>query len=130
VSSPCPCGRTGALGVLTYERCCGRYLDDPNVALPDPESLMRSRYTAFARGRADWLLATWDPSTRPRSLDLAPGLRWCGLDVLEASEDGDEGRVRCVARWVDASGRKGMLREDSRFVRREGRWFYVDGDVT
>ena len=44
---------------------------------------MRSRYSAYALGLSDYLLATWHPSTRPASLDLhgQPPLRWLGLDV-------------------------------------------------
>ena len=29
------------------------------------EALMRSRFEAFRDGDADWLLASWHPSTRP-----------------------------------------------------------------
>lgn len=129
MTSTCPCGRVGALGALPYGRCCGRYLDDPSLLPPTPEALMRSRYTAHALGRVDWLLATWDPAHRPRSLDLDPGLRWTGLEIRSSSEDGDTGRVGFTARWSDARGGQGVLREDSRFVRRQGRWFYVDGVV-
>ncbi|MFN8076607.1 MAG: YchJ family metal-binding protein [Kineosporiaceae bacterium] len=128
MTTPCPCGRPGALGVLTYDRCCGRYLDDPATPPPDPESLMRSRYTAYATGRADWLLATWDVSTRPRRVEIDPALEWAGLEVVASSEDGDVGRVQFVARWTEA-GQPGVLREDSRFVRRGGSWFYVDGTL-
>ena len=33
---------------------------------------MRSRFTAFALGDADYLLRTWHPDTRPESLELDP----------------------------------------------------------
>ena len=36
---------------------------------------MRSRFSAFARGDAGYLLRSWHPSTRPTSLDLDDGLR-------------------------------------------------------
>jgi len=128
VTTACPCGRGGALGALPYERCCGRYLDDPTTPAPDPESLMRSRYTAYARSRSDYVLATWDAARRPRALDLDPGMRWTGLTVLDSAEDGDTGRVRFEARYTDPRGRDGVLHENSRFVRRDGHWFYLDGD--
>lgn len=123
----CPCGRPGPLGALPYERCCGRYLEDPSAPPPDPESLMRSRYTAHVRGRADWLWDTWDAAHRPEVIELDPDLIWEGLDVVAATQDGDRGRVEFVARWRDGAGRPGSMRERSRFVRREGHWLYVDG---
>jgi SEC-C motif-containing protein len=41
---------------------------------------MRSRYSAFAVGDPAYLLATWHPSTRPRSLSLDDDVRRTGLD--------------------------------------------------
>ena len=57
----CPCG----LGD-DYESCCGRL--HAGVPAPTAESLMRSRYSAFAVGDAGYLLRTWHPSGRPRTL--------------------------------------------------------------
>ena len=71
----CPCGRTGTFGASSYLQCCGRYLEPDSrqyLQAPDAEHLMRSRYTAHARGAAAYLLATWAPSHRPASLDLDP----------------------------------------------------------
>jgi SEC-C motif-containing protein len=128
---PCPCGRAGTFGGgLPYERCCGRYLDDAATAAPDAESLMRSRYTAYVRGRRDYLRATWDAAHRPTGLDLDPGVTWLGLEILDAPlADGDRAEVEFVARLRDATGRSRRLHERSRFVRRGGRWAYLDGDV-
>ena len=66
---------------------------------------MRSRYSAFVRGDAAYLLATWHPSTRPASLDLEPGLRWLGLEVRAHRETGpDRAEVEFVARSRPATG--------------------------
>jgi SEC-C motif-containing protein len=90
---------------------------------------MRSRYSAFVNGLPDYLLATWHASTRPATLEPdPPGLRWLGLDVRRhASQDADHATVEFVAR-SKLGGRAQRLHETSRFVREEGRWFYVDGD--
>ncbi|MEJ8859347.1 YchJ family metal-binding protein [Variovorax robiniae] len=128
---PCPCGRTDARArPLTYAQCCGRYLDDFGATpAPDAESLMRSRYTAFVRQRADYLLATWHESKRPSRVSFDAGVRWLGLEVrARRLVDETHAEVEFVARQRDATGRASRLVERSRFVREDGRWFYVDGD--
>jgi SEC-C motif-containing protein len=128
----CPCGRTDVTGkVLAYLHCCGRWLEDDFAGrpAPDAESLMRSRYTAFVLGRADYLLATWHPRTRPGSLELDPGMKWLGLQVRSRHGEGDQSQVEFVAR-SRLQGRAQRLHERSRFVRQsDGRWYYVDGDI-
>ena len=90
---------------------------------------MRSRYAAFALERADYLLSTWHPSTRPAELRLEPGVKWLGLEVKQHQViDADHAEVEFVARQRDRSGRAVRLHERSRFVREGGRWYYLDGD--
>ncbi|MGV3728900.1 YchJ family protein [Hydrogenophaga sp.] len=123
IKDPCPCGRA-----LDFAACCGRYLGT-GVPAPDAESLMRSRYTAFVRGDVAHLLATWHASRRPASLDLDAGVKWLGLDVKRhRALDADHAEVAFVAR-SRVQGRGQRLQERSRFVREDGWWFYVDGDV-
>ena len=94
---------------------------------------MRSRYSAFVRERADYLLATWHASTRPATLDFAPNTKWLGLDVLDhRTLSADRAKVEFVARWRVA-GLAVRLHERSRFERHADeqgvqRWWYVDGD--
>lgn len=89
---------------------------------------MRSRYTAFTIGDADYLERTWHPRTRPGSVTLDPDVTWEGLEVLDTETDGDAGTVAFRARWRDGDER-GVLAERSTFARRAQRWFYVDGDI-
>ena len=127
----CPCGRLNARQKsLAYADCCGRFLDHwDTTPAPDAESLMRSRYTAFVAERADYLQATWHPSTRPATLEFDAGAKWLGLAVRSHRGTGpDQAEVAFVARYRVA-GRAVRLSETSRFVREGGRWFYVDGDV-
>lgn len=121
----CPCGSNGK-----YTDCCGQYLDGDEAA-PTAGALMRSRYTAYTLGREDYLLATWHHSTRPASLDLAtePRSKWLGLGVKRhEQQDEKHATVEFVARYK-VKGRAHRLHEASRFVREDGRWFYVDGDI-
>jgi SEC-C motif-containing protein len=112
-----------------YADCCGRYVDHfGDAPAPDAEHLMRSRYSAFVLERADYLLATWHPSTRPASLDFDEATKWLGLDVREHKATGaDTAEVEFVARYR-LQGRAVRLHERSRFVREDVRWLYVDGD--
>ena len=124
MTEPCPCGRPRT----AYAACCGRYLDGGEAA-PDAEHLMRSRYTAFVRGRTDYLLASWHASTRPAALDLEPGIKWLGLEVRSHRRiDDTHAEVEFVAR-SRVAGRGQRLHECSRFVCEGGRWYYVDGDL-
>jgi len=128
--SPCPCGKSAGKKPLNYVNCCGRYVEDyEHTPAPDAESLMRSRYCAYVLRRADYLLATWDAARRPASLAFEPGIKWLGLSVRAFDTPApDHAEVEFVAR-SRLDGRGMRLHERSRFTRRGGRWFYVDGEM-
>ena len=127
-STSCPCGRTTAKGQpLALAACCGVY--HAGQPAPDAESLMRSRYSAFVLGDVPYLLATWHSSQRPAELTLEAGAKWLGLDIRQHRVTGDQtAEVEFVARFR-VGGKAVRQHERSRFVREDGRWFYVDGDV-
>jgi SEC-C motif domain protein len=92
---------------------------------------MRSRYTAFVVGDVRYLAESWHPATRPADLTLDPALRWTGLEIVAtaAGAPGDaRGVVEFRAGWRQG-GDGGELHERSRFVRQNGRWWYVEGEV-
>ena len=128
-SATCPCGRTDARGrALRFADCCSPCLNQQRPA-SDAEALMRSRYSAFVLERADYLRATWHASTCPAQLDLDPAAKWLGLEVrAHHRADADHAEVEFVARFRVA-GRAVRQHERSRFVREQGCWWYVDGDV-
>lgn len=128
-AAACPCGREAKGKAVAYSACCGRFVDHWDTSpAPDAEHLMRSRYTAFVRENAPYLLATWHHSQRPPELAFEPGAKWLGLQVKHfAAADADTAEVEFVARFRVA-GRAVRLHERSRFVREDGRWFYVDGE--
>jgi len=122
---PCPCqsGRS-------YAQCCAPLHGGEAVA-DNAEALMRSRYSAYVRGDAAYLLASWHASTRPVALDLsdAGATRWLGLDVRSHEQhDSDHAIVEFVARYRTGGEPAVRLHEISRFVREDGRWYYVDGE--
>lgn len=122
---PCPCGNN-----LRLSACCGAIISGAHTAT-SAEALMRSRYTAYALGDADYLLKSWHPDTRPERLerDALIHSRWIGLAVKRhACEDASHATVEFVARYK-VGGRAHRLHETSRFVREDGQWLYVDGDL-
>lgn len=98
---------------------------------------MRSRYSAFIAKNADYLLATWHPATRPEELMMDDGLRWLRLDILDTQGGSlfeTEGVVEFRAHYRsipqgDEPAERGMLHERSRFIRRDGDWVYMDGEI-
>ncbi|MGO2131767.1 MAG: YchJ family protein [Halomonas sp.] len=119
-SSPyCPC-QSG----LSLDACCGRYHD--GELAPTPEALMRSRFSAFALGVNDYLLVTWHPDQRPASLLDDDSTEWVRLEIISSQETGDTGTVHFRATFRE-KGRWRILQEESRFIRTQGRWLYVDG---
>ena len=119
----CPCD-TG----LPYAECCAP-LHGGTAAASTAEQLMRSRYSAFALGDAGYLLDTWHASTRPRTLQIDPGLRWIGLDVLGTTGGSplhSDGTVEFRAHYL-RNHEPGAQHENSRFLRDRGQWRYLDG---
>ena len=128
-SQTCPCGRLSAKRQpVAFADCCGRFLGHfDQASASDAESLMRSRYSAFVREDAAYLLATWHASTRPAELDFEPSARWLGLEVRHHHNiDSEHAEVEFVARHRVA-GRAVRLHETSQFVRERGRWYYLSG---
>lgn len=128
-SARCPCGSGDVFGA-----CCAPVLRRERRA-GTAQALMRSRFTAFAVRDLEHLLRSWHPRTRPSQEELAGSLaqevRWLRLDVLAAERGGpfdDEGTVEFTASSKTSSGRQ-QQHEVSRFVREEGSWLYVDGEL-
>lgn len=125
-AAPCACG-----SAASYARCCGALHAGAPAATA--EALMRARYSAYAQRRAEYLLTTWHATTRPFALDLdGPenrAMHWLGLQVLAHTQDAaDHARVEFVARFRIGGGSAQRLHEVSRFVREQGRWYYLDGE--
>ena len=127
----CPC-----LSGVPYPECCRPYLEGRKNP-PSPEPLMRSRFTAFCNGRTDYLLATLAPEKRAGQearlrLELERTMartRWLGLEVLDRGKEGvDRGWVEFAA-FFEQDGTLGQLHERSAFIRADGMWYYLDGEI-
>jgi len=94
-----------------------------------PEELMRSRYSAFAKGEAAYILATdMSGEHTPDELEALKAemaqTAWLKLDILDARGD----TVEFKAYYRDGRGMH-LLHEKSRFVYQNGEWLYVDGRI-
>ena len=122
----CPCG-SGRL----YPACCARFhMGTFKLRAPNPEALMRSRFSAYVMNDLTYLRDTWLPETRPASIEpTPPDLRWLGMQVEKVERvDDDNAVIQVVARYRVAS--RGMrMNETSRVRKIKGKWFYVDGDT-
>ena len=126
-TTPCPCGTAQA-----YAQCCGVFHLGAQFA-PTAQALMRSRYSAYVMNDFAYLRATWHASTCPNDLgaqdDNHPTTKWLGLTIKktwQGAQD-DEAFVEFIAKYKIGGQRVERLHEVSRFVRENGRWFYVDG---
>jgi len=119
----CPCGLND-----DYSECCGRYIDGLDSA-PEPESLMRSRYTAFAMQKIDYLKDTWHPETCPDDLDESEPSCWVGLEIISTAMDEDEieGEVEFIAKLI-YDNKLEVLHEVSQFDKIAGKWVYHSGE--
>lgn len=129
----CPCGSG-----KTYDDCCGPVIAGAPAATA--EALMRSRYSAYALGEVDHILATYRPEAaqgvdRKSTEKWSRESTWLGLTVVATERGGpddDEGVVEFKARFRQgADGPEQVHHELARFVRRprDRRWLYADGKV-
>lgn len=129
-TTPCPCGSG-----LPYAACCGPALAGAAPA-STAEALMRSRYTAYVRGDMVYLEKSLWPRKRA-GFDKAAArafcadVVWTGLTVLSMRDGGPEDNTGVVEFRVgfEKAGDPREIHEVSRFRKKNGHWFYVDGDV-
>ncbi len=130
MSRLCPC-----TSKLTYDKCCEPFLT--GKAIPESaEKLMRSRFTAYAMNRADYLIAT-TASEKREALDPEELGRYCravnciSLKILSRQAGGPQDETGLVIFHASLliNGKRMLHRERSTFRREEGRWFYVDGET-
>ena len=121
---PCQSGRD-------FTECCGPILAG-HITAPTPEALMRSRFSAFARGELDYLRTTMVPEHQEEfhpddARRWNENTQWLELIVHDTATDGDTGTVRFTAIFRHKESTQ-SLTERSRFVRRDGQWYYLDGE--
>jgi SEC-C motif-containing protein len=125
----CSCGSG-----RSFETCCGPFL--AGAPAPTAEALMRSRYTAYARGDAGYLQRTsaGEALLKFDRADVENSFKrteWLGLEVtrVEADQVADTlGHVTFTARFRQ-NGKIHALSERSEFRRVDGAWRYSSGEA-
>ena len=119
----CFCGAS-----VSFENCCEPYIKGSKNA-PTAETLMRSRYSAFATGAADYLVNTTHSSKRKlhnksEILAWSQSNQWLRLEILAVTET----TVTFNAYYLDENLKAQIHYEHSTFKLENGKWFYVDGE--
>ncbi len=113
---------------IPFQDCCEPYIKGIANA-PTAEKLMRSRYSAFATGAADYLVNTTHISKRRLHnkkdiLAWSQANKWLKLEVLASTET----TVTFKAYYLDENLKAQVHYEHSTFKLEDGKWFYVDGE--
>lgn len=127
----CPCGSTQELA-----ECCEPYIKGEKPA-PTAEALMRSRYTSYTLESVDYIAETHHKDGREdvdkeAALQWAQQAEWLGLEIVD-TVDGGEGDDEGVVEFIANFGLQGKVQahhERSNFKKEDGKWYYVDGEMT
>ncbi|WP_153913176.1 YchJ family protein [Shewanella sp. TC10] len=124
----CPCDKPS-----NYIDCCQPYHLGHKSA-ENVESLMRSRYSAFALHEFQYLLDTHHPDyINGLTLQvLAKGAnetQWLGLDVVQSRQDPSIGTGTVTFKaWYLNEGHIDAIYECSQFKCIDGNWYYTEGE--
>jgi SEC-C motif-containing protein len=128
-NNPCPCGSQ-----KKYKKCCKVFHDGnlPTTAL----KLMKSRYSAFAVHKAEYIIATTHSqnqdftsdisSWKKGILDFCENTSFNGLEIIDFIDGELESYVTFKA-ILEQANQDATFTEKSRFLKENGKWLYVDG---
>jgi SEC-C motif domain protein len=126
----CPC-HSGK----SYHECCAPF--HQKKAIPDPISLMRSRYSAYALGNSAYILETTHPNHQDQKIPFAKRKRsieefsreteFRNLEILGSEESPPYFYVTFRATLFQ-KGKDASFTEKSRFAKLGPRWFYLSGE--
>ena len=131
VNSICPCG-----SLKKYKKCCKLFHDDikkPSNAL----ELMKSRFSAFAFCKSDYIIKTTHQKNCDFSLNTSSWIAdielfskntiFEKLDILDFTDNEFESFVTFKATLFQNKKDTSFI-EKSRFLKESNIWFYVDGE--
>jgi SEC-C motif domain protein len=123
----CPCGSG-----LAFNQCCEPLIKGILDATT-PEQLMRSRYAAYATKNANYIYTTYAKITQlaiseQEISEWADETTWLSLQILNHHYSESYGTVEFIASYQFAL-QKQELHEKSRFIKEQGQWRYLDGNI-
>lgn len=123
----CPC-RSGK----RYADCCMVFHQYLKHA-PDAEALMRSRFSAYAKGQYDYVFNTYGLAQKARLsereiAEAAHNTQWLSLAVLQHTAQIQEAQVEFKA-FYRVGKQFFVMHERSNFENSDGRWFYTTGTM-
>lgn len=126
----CPCctGRP-------YSACCEPVIK--SALAPSALKLMRSRFTAYHNGQAEYLLETTHQKTRLHHQlnDIAQWSEentWTKLEIMgveHGNKNDQRGTVEFKAYYQDKNDKEQVHHEKSTFLKEGVQWFYLDGII-
>ena len=127
----CPCGSG-----REYSACCDLYISGKEKA-PTAEALMRSRYSAYAEHKIDYIISTCEDSGKNNidyksTKDWSEQSKWLGLKILSVENGGvndTEGTIEFEATY-EKDGLKDVHHETAEFKKEKDQWLYVEGKIT
>lgn len=121
----CPCGES------EYQNCC-EPLHLGEVKAETAKQLMRSRYSAFAKHKIDYIVKT-TALGQQQALDVkaiedwSKANEWLKLEIIQAKEklDKNHAQVEFKAHYKDAEKAQ-IHHEVSHFVKQDDVWYFLD----
>jgi SEC-C motif-containing protein len=123
----CYCSNT-----LPFETCCAVFISKQQSP-QSAEQLMRSRFSAYATKNAQYIKETYAKSEQANhSLEdiaaFASFATFVKLEIIETRSEPEFDYVEFKAHYL-ADGKHCQIHEVSRFIKEEGTWKYLDGDL-
>lgn len=120
----CPC-----CSGISYQNCC-KPLHAGEKHAETAETLMRSRFSAFAIPNGDYLMRTTLPAKRKyhskeELQEWGEINQWIKLEIVNTPAIN---KVEFKAFYIDEHGTEQIHHELSVFQKMSDRWFYVSGD--
>jgi SEC-C motif-containing protein len=122
INSPCPCGSG-----KKYKKCCQIFHKD--AIAKDALTLMKSRYSAFAVGKIDYIIKTSSFQNDYNDLkSFSDACEFKKLEILEFCDGKSEAFVTFRA-TIFCQGQDNSFVEKSRFIKQDNIWLYESGEV-
>ena len=123
----CPCGSE-----KFYKECCEPIIKQTALA-SSPEALMRSRYSAYAKGEVFWLRDSLEEKQRKDfdekgARQWSQQSEWLGLKIVQSKIEDSKGWVEFIAKFKQ----NGVAREHhevSEFVQKNNEWLLTEGRI-